>query len=92
MTVTVGSSDQRLTLLRERRQAARSQRLSELLRQRPDLAGVHAPADWADEAVRGSVCAPGPAPPADLSVPEVAMATSPPDNSAGEAGQSSPGS
>ena len=55
MTVTVGSSDQRLTLLRERRQAARSQRLSELLRQRPDLAGVHAPADWADEAVRWCV-------------------------------------
>jgi len=38
--------------LRERREAARSERLARLLHERPDLAGVHQPADWAVEAVR----------------------------------------
>jgi hypothetical protein len=35
-----------------RRAAARSRDLTALLRERPDLAGVHAPADFAVEAVR----------------------------------------
>ena len=44
----------RLAALRERRAAARTERLATLLQQRPELAGVHRPADWAAEAVRWS--------------------------------------
>jgi hypothetical protein len=36
----------------QRRAAARTRDLTVLLRQRPDLAGVHAPADFAVDAVR----------------------------------------
>ena len=36
----------------QRRAAARTRDLSALLRERPDLAGVHAPADFAVDAVR----------------------------------------
>ena len=39
----------------ERRRAARSRDLTALLRERPDLAGVHAPADLTVDAVRWSV-------------------------------------
>lgn len=39
----------------ERRRAARSRDLTALLRDRPDLAGVHAPADLAVDAVRWCV-------------------------------------
>jgi hypothetical protein len=42
----------RLTAAGQRRAAARTRDLSALLRERPDLAGVHAPADFAVEAVR----------------------------------------
>lgn len=38
--------------LAQRRAAARARDLTALLRQRPDLAGVHAPADFAVDAVR----------------------------------------
>jgi hypothetical protein len=38
----------------QRRAAARTRDLTALLRQRPDLAGVHAPADFAVDAVRWS--------------------------------------
>jgi len=38
-----------------RRAAARSRDLTALLRERPDLVGVHAPADFAVEALRWSV-------------------------------------
>lgn len=44
----------RLAAMRERRAAARTERLGALLEQRPELAGVHRPADWAAEAVRWS--------------------------------------
>jgi hypothetical protein len=37
---------------RERREAARARDLAALLQQRPDLAGVHPPADFAAESVR----------------------------------------
>ena len=37
---------------RQRREAARTRDLTALLQQRPDLAGVHLPADFAAEAVR----------------------------------------
>jgi hypothetical protein len=39
---------------RERRAAARAQRLGNLLQRRPDLAGAHRPADLAAEGVRWS--------------------------------------
>lgn len=39
----------------ERRRAARSRDLTALLRDRPDLSGVHAPADFAVDAVRWCV-------------------------------------
>jgi hypothetical protein len=38
----------------QRRAAARTRDLTALLRQRPDLAGVHRPADFAADAVRWS--------------------------------------
>jgi hypothetical protein len=40
-----------LLLLKERRVAERAAALDELLRHRPDLAGVHGPADIAAESV-----------------------------------------
>ncbi len=43
---------QRLVAAQQRRAAARSRDLAALLRERPDLAGVHAPADFAVDAVR----------------------------------------
>ena len=42
----------RLAAAAQRRAAARTRDLSALLRDRPDLAGVHAPADFAVDAVR----------------------------------------
>jgi len=45
-------SPDRLALLRQRRSAGRARRLAELLRERPELAGVHEAADLAVEAVR----------------------------------------
>jgi hypothetical protein len=45
----------RLTAAKQRRAAARTRDLSALLRDRPDLAGVHAPADFAVDAVRWCV-------------------------------------
>ena len=42
----------RLATAAQRRAAARTRDLSALLRDRPDLAGVHAPADFAVDAVR----------------------------------------
>jgi hypothetical protein len=39
----------------QRREAARSRDLTALLRDRPDLAGVHAPADFAVDSVRWCV-------------------------------------
>ena len=45
----------RHTTAQQRRQAARSRDLTALLRDRPDLAGVHAPADFAVDAIRWSV-------------------------------------
>ena len=42
----------RLAAAAQRRAAARTRDLSALLRERPDLAGVHAPADFAVDAVR----------------------------------------
>ena len=39
----------------ERRRAARSRDLTALLRNRPDLSGVHAPADFAVDGVRWCV-------------------------------------
>jgi len=39
----------------ERRRAARSRDLTALLRERPDLSGVHAPADFAVDGVRWCV-------------------------------------
>jgi hypothetical protein len=45
----------RLTAAKQRRAAARTRDLSALLRDRPDLAGVHAPADFAVEALRWCV-------------------------------------
>jgi hypothetical protein len=43
---------ERLTAAQQRRAAARTRDLTALLRERPDLAGVHAPADFAVDAVR----------------------------------------
>jgi len=42
----------RIAAAAQRRAAARTRDLSALLRERPDLAGVHAPADFAVDAVR----------------------------------------
>ncbi len=42
----------RLAAAQQRRAAARARDLAALLRNRPDLAGVHAPADFAIESVR----------------------------------------
>jgi hypothetical protein len=42
----------RLAAAAQRRAAARTRDLTALLRERPDLAGVHAPADFAVDAVR----------------------------------------
>lgn len=44
--------DERQAAAAQRRAAARSRDLTALLRERPDLAGVHAPADFAVDAVR----------------------------------------
>jgi hypothetical protein len=45
----------RLTAAAPRRAAARTRNLTVLLRDRPDLVGVHAPADFAVDALRWSV-------------------------------------
>ncbi len=42
----------RAAATQQRRAAARSRDLTALLRDRPDLAGVHAPADFAVDALR----------------------------------------
>lgn len=42
----------RAAAAQQRRAAARSRDLTALLRDRPDLAGVHAPADFAVDALR----------------------------------------
>ena len=42
----------RLAVAAQRRAAARTRDLTALLRERPDLAGVYAPADFAVDAVR----------------------------------------
>ena len=42
----------RFAVAAQRRAAARTRDLTALLRERPDLAGVHAPADFAVDAVR----------------------------------------
>lgn len=44
--------DARAAAAAQRRATARTRDLTTLLRQRPDLAGVHDPADFAVEAVR----------------------------------------
>jgi hypothetical protein len=44
--------DERLAAAAQRRAAARARDLTALLRERPDLTGVHAPADFAVDAVR----------------------------------------
>ena len=46
------SSDPTDHAARQRREAARARDLTALLQQRPDLAGVHPPADFYAEAVR----------------------------------------
>ncbi|NUR09211.1 MAG: hypothetical protein HOQ22_13705 [Nocardioidaceae bacterium] len=43
---------ERRTASQQRRAAARTRDLTALLRERPDLAGVHAPADFAADSVR----------------------------------------
>ena len=43
---------QRLTSAQQRRAAARARDLTALLRERPELSGVHAPADLVVDAVR----------------------------------------
>jgi hypothetical protein len=45
----------RLATAQQRRAAARTRDLTALLRERPDLVGVHAPADFAVEALRWCV-------------------------------------
>jgi hypothetical protein len=45
----------RLTAAQQRRAAARTRDLTALLRDRPDLSGVHAPADFAVDALRWCV-------------------------------------
>ena len=47
-----GVRNERLAAAAQRRAAARARDLTALLRDRPDLAGVHAPADFAVDAVR----------------------------------------
>lgn len=49
-----GEEAARVSAMRERRAAERSEGLARLLLKRPDLAGVHLPADLAAEAVRWS--------------------------------------
>ncbi len=44
--------NERLAAAAQRRAAARARDLTALLRERPDLAGVHAPADFAVDGVR----------------------------------------
>jgi hypothetical protein len=44
--------NERLAAAAQRRAAARARDLAALLRERPDLAGVHAPADFAVDGVR----------------------------------------
>jgi hypothetical protein len=51
-TDTDEARSERLAAATQRRAAARTRDLSALLRERPDLAGVHAPADFAVDAVR----------------------------------------
>jgi hypothetical protein len=46
------AGNERLAAAAQRRAAARARDLTALLRDRPDLAGVHAPADFAVDAVR----------------------------------------
>lgn len=46
---------ERLASAQQRRSAARTRDLTALLRERPDLAGVHAPADFAVDSVRWCV-------------------------------------
>ncbi len=43
-----------LNELKQRRAAARAKELAELMERRPDLRGVHLPADLADESLRWS--------------------------------------
>ena len=47
-----GARSDRLAVAAQRRADARTRDLTALLRERPDLAGVHAPADFAVDAVR----------------------------------------
>jgi hypothetical protein len=49
---TPPTRSERVAVAQQRRAAARARDLTTLLRERPDLAGVHAPADLAVEAVR----------------------------------------
>jgi hypothetical protein len=49
---TEKARNERLAAAAQRRAAARTRDLTALLRDRPDLAGVHAPADFAVDAVR----------------------------------------
>lgn len=49
---TQRARNERLAAAAQRRAAARTRDLTALLRERPDLAGVHAPADFAIDAVR----------------------------------------
>ena len=52
-TTTTRPAPRAVTLVgAQRRAAARTRDLTALLRDRPDLAGVHAPADFAVDAVR----------------------------------------
>jgi hypothetical protein len=50
--VATATRTDRLAAAQQRRAAARTRDLTALLRDRPDLAGVHAPADFAVDAVR----------------------------------------
>jgi hypothetical protein len=45
----------RLAAAQQRRSAARTRDLTALMRERPDLSGVHAPADFAVDALRWCV-------------------------------------
>lgn len=49
------AKDERLAVAAQRRAAARTRDLTALLRDRPDLSGVHAPADFTVDAVRWCV-------------------------------------
>ena len=55
MTGTTGTTGTTDHAARERREAARARDLTALLAQRPDLAGVHLPADFTAEALRWCV-------------------------------------